>query len=144
MEAKIDKLLGENVAPLTTDRVIAQVATEKGFADAKVLTPQINEYLKKFSPKWRSKPELIRDAVIYARGMKATEVRAKGNQKGEINRKLGSTHRPAGPQGSGAPKKGAIQLTPMQKAAAKNMPGGEAEYSRILAQKNKNGAFVVE
>jgi hypothetical protein len=134
LEQKLMSALGDKVNPVATDRAIDVVAGIKGFADARVLKPAINKFLAKFDAAQRSSPDLIKDAVIWARGMKASESVARAAKGAERNKTIAGAARPASPGGKGTGK-APVTLNAAQKSAAMRLPGGEAEYRKLLDRK---------
>lgn len=112
------------------DAVISELAQRKEYADIRSYTPGINEYLKRFSPQYHGREEILQDAYWYAkgRGMKTALKRAQNS--GERNRRIAGEGRPAG-SGGGSSDNGSqpLKLTNVEMSAWESF--GKKEFPNI-------------
>ena len=114
----------------------------KGYEDAMRYPKFVEQFLSKYKPEHHANPELLKMAVVYARGMASKANVQRARVEAERGRRISGVARPSSPGSSaGASRKpGAPALRPLstaQKQAAAMMPGGEAEYRKWMAKNNR-------
>lgn len=137
----IERKFEERLSAFESEKVLETVSADPSFSDAKTLKTEVQTYLKKFAPADRSDPELVKDAIIYARGLKSKAAIARAAKGQERNKHITGAARPASPNGGGNTAQAV--LSSAQKQAASMLPGGEAEYRKIQAAAKKNGGPAV-
>lgn len=111
---------------------ISSLSKDPQFADAPKYRKDIDTFLEKFDAKEQSNPELLKMAVIYARGLNAKKREAGIRSDGERNRHINGAARPAS-SSSGTRSK----VTPLfgnQKVVAAMM-NGDAEYNKFRGRR---------
>ncbi len=119
---------------------LRSLGQQPGFNDAARYAKDVDEFLSHYDVKHHSNPELLKRAVIYARGknMKSTVQRAA--QGAERNRRIAGVARPAGSAGPiGKGMVGKRQLSAIERSAARAAGMSDDEYlkhkgaKRVLA-----------
>jgi hypothetical protein len=136
----LEQKFEERLSGYESERVLDQVASDPAFSDAKTMTKEINAFLSKYSPADRRDPALVKDAVIYSRGLRSKANVARAAAGKDRNKHITGAARPASPGGAGKPK--LRVLSPTQRQAASMLPGGEKQYNEILDKKAASGGRV--
>ena len=117
------------------------LSSDPEFNDAKKYSKEINQYLEKIDPRYHSNPDVLKDAVIWARGLNyKRSVQNVRNEK-EINKRISGIARPASSSVSrGSKGKTSASLTTLEKSAADavNMP-----YEEYAALKGKGRVIAL-
>lgn len=128
--------IDEKFAGIEKDGAIRSIASEKGFSDAVRYSKEINQYLQKFNPKFHSNPQILRDAVIYARGLNASKNLQRANNDAERNRRIAGTARPSSPGATGGVRRpGTPGLTRDQRDVAAKFGMTDSEYSGLIKKR---------
>lgn len=130
---KIMEMFDSRFAKYEMTESLTDLTKETGFNDAIRYKKDVTTYLSRYEPKYWTNPQLLKDAVIYARGLNANSNIQKVRTDNERNRVVIGRARPSSPavgQRRGSP----IALTASQKEAASHMPGGEPEYRKFMGK----------
>lgn len=111
----------------------------KGFEDASRYQKGIDTFLSKYQPKYHSNPELLKMAVVYARGLARSGDVRRAQVSTERNKRIGGPARPSSPgSSSGAARKpGAAQrpLSQSQREVMQKFGMTEKEYRGSLEKR---------
>lgn len=134
--AEFDKRMGG----FEKSSALQSLAKDPKFSDAPKYAKDVDEFIKDYPAQHHSNPELLKRAVIYARGLNIGKTVSKVRNEGERNRTITGAGKPNSPNGGIRNK--VVPLTPIQKKYADSM-GGEAEYRKYMNGKS-NGAVLIE
>ncbi len=130
--AKMD----ERFAKFEKGDAIRALSQEKGFNDISRYQKDIDEFLGRYHPKHHSNPELLKQAVFYARGKNMNSAVRRAAVGAERNRKIAGVARPAsatGPQGKNGVVKRA--LTPIERSAARAAGMSDEAYLKAKSER---------
>lgn len=119
------------LAPIMVSEAVRQISREKGYGDAVALRPGIDKYLSKFPVQHHANPDLLRMAVVYARGLAAQTNVRKARNANERNLKIAGAGRPGAGGGGTAPRSAAPRLTATQSDVARKFNMSDAEYAKL-------------
>jgi len=124
-------------AAINKTTALQALSQEKGFTDAPRYRKEIDQFLSKFDPKVHSNPQLLKDAVIYARGLAASGNIQRARNDGERNRRIAGAARPSSPNANGGARKPAAtpSLTREQRDAASKFGMSDAEYAGLMKKR---------
>lgn len=134
---KLKDYVDQQFASLQKDAALSNVAKEAGITDVARLKPGIDEFLKDFDPRHHNNPALLKKAAIYARGLQSQKDIRTVRNSDEKNRQVVNRLKPGRSEGGSAGNPGQKGLTEQQREVAAMLPGGEAEYMKIKANKNR-------
>ncbi len=117
--AKLDKVEG-----------IRGISKEKGFEDATRYQKEIDQYLSRYHPKHHSNPQLLKDAVIYARGLNASKNIQRVRTDQDRNKKIAGPARPSSP--NGGKRVPTVALNASQRDVATKFGMSETEYQKLM------------
>lgn len=83
----------------------SSLASDPEYSDANKYSAEIDEYLNKVDPRYRTNPTVLRDAVIWARGKNMKGAISKVRDEKDRNKKIAGVARPSAPS-TGKPKTG--------------------------------------
>ncbi len=109
----------------------------KEFPDINRLKNGMDEFLADFDPKHHNNPNLLRRAAIYARGLASQSDMKRVRTTDEKNRQVAGRIKTGTQEGSRTPSAGQKPLSSSQREAASMLPGGEAEYNKIKANRSR-------
>jgi hypothetical protein len=118
---------------------LKEISQEKGFTDAMRYRKGIDQFLSKYDPKHHSNPELLRMAVVYARGLDRSASVQRARNDGERNRRIAGPARPSSPGNGRSGRPGLPALNATQKEVAAKFGMSDAEYA---AQLKKRGTPI--
>lgn len=109
---------------------MGQLAKDPEFSDASKYPKEVDQYLAKVDPRFHSNVDVLKDAVIWARGMNYKKnVQTIQNDK-EKNKRIAGVARPAAGGGSKGSGK-SVSLTALEKSAAAATGMSESEYASL-------------
>lgn len=115
----------------------ARANMSKEFPDINRLKEGMDEFLADFDPKHHNNPTLLRRAAIYARGLASPADMKKARGADEKNRQVVNRLKTGTQEGTRTPSAGQKPLRSDQREAAAMLPGGEAEYNKIKANRSR-------
>jgi hypothetical protein len=115
----------------------ARANMSKEFPDINRLKAGMDEFLADFDPKHHNNPNLLRRAAIYARGLASQGDIKRVRTSDEKNRQVAGRIKTGTQEGSRTPSSAQKPLSSSQREAASMLPGGEAEYNKIKANKSR-------
>lgn len=131
MRAYIDS----KFAKYEKQEALNEIATDPEYADALKYQKEVNQYLERVDPKYHSEKSVLKDAVIYARGLNYKNGIQKVRNEREVNKRIAGSARPAGSGGSkGNVSTKTVTLTELQKSAAAATGMSEKEYASLLGK----------
>ena len=136
---KVMDVLDARMSKYELSDSLNSLSKEQGFQDANRYKNDITKYLSRYETKHWTNPQLLKDAVIYSRGLNANANVQKARNESERNRVVAGKARPSAP-GGGQRRVSLPALTSEQREAAAMMPGGEQQYRQF---KNK-GRVTIE
>lgn len=129
LRTEFRQMFQQEVGGFKKDSAISRLAKEPGFADAPSLRTGIDKFLEKFDASHHSNPDLLKTAVIFARGLKSASNVTRARTTDEKNRKVMTRLKTGRPE-VGVRTKSSKPLSEMERQAAEIM-GDEAEYSKF-------------
>lgn len=128
--------MDERFAKFEKGDALRTLSQEKGFNDISRYQKDIDDFLGRYHPKHHSNPDLLKQAVFYARGKNMPSAVKRAATGAERNRKISGIARPAsaaGPQG----KNGALKraLTPIERSAARAANMSDQAYLEAKSQR---------
>lgn len=130
--------LDERLAKFEKSDRIREISRQPGFSDASRYQKDIDEFLSSYHPRHHSNEDLIKRAVIYARGKNMKSSISKARNESERNRKISGQVKPP-TSGANVKKASPAALTPMQRNMARNAGMSEDEYAKL---KTKRSVFA--
>jgi len=118
---------------------LRQVARDPEFSDGLKFEKDVQKYLSRVDPRYRSNPDVIKDAIIYSRGLNYKKTVSTVRNENEKNRKIAGPARPAAP-GGGMKGKGSVPLTPIEHQAREAVGWTEEQYRDAKKMKGKGKA----
>lgn len=99
-------------ASIEKEGALRTLSRTKGFEDAQRYPKGIEHFLQKYDPKYHSNPELLKQAVVYARGLAASRNIQRVRVEKERHRTISGAARPASPgNGAGATRRPGAGVT---------------------------------
>lgn len=129
----LQRHIDQRFAKLDRQEALSSLAKDPEFADANKYPNDVNKYLEKVDPRFHSDPMVLKDAVIWSRGMNFKNGVQKVRDEKEINKRISGVARPASSGGGKSPSK-SVTLTPIQKSAARAAGWSEDEYAKQLGK----------
>lgn len=122
--------LDQRLAKFEKSDALRSLSSEKGFTDAPRYQKDVDEFLSHYDPRAWSNPELLRRAVIYARGKNMNKNVSQARNESERNRKIAGPGRPA-PAGNAMRRTVSKPLNPIQRDVASKFGLSESEYAKL-------------
>lgn len=129
---KIKDEMDARFAKYEMNDALGDLVKEQGFNDAVRYKKDVTAYLSRYETKHWTNPQLLKDAVIYARGLNANANVQKARTDSQRNVVVAGKGRPASP-GGGQRRSNPVPLTKEQKEAAEMM-GSESEYRKFMSK----------
>ena len=130
MQRQFAATIDAKISKLERHELLESLSKEKGFEDALKYKADVGELLNDYGPQHQSNPEILKKAVLFARGKNMGSTIRKIQNGKEKNRRISGVARPSSPSYS-EPKGGKVELTPIQKSAARSVGMSEEEYASI-------------
>jgi hypothetical protein len=132
---KLTEYIDSRFAKLEVGDTIQAVSKEALYTDAPRYQKEIREFIQDYDPKHWSNPELIKRAVIYARGLNANANLQKVRTDTEKNKKIAGPARPSSP--SGGIKRTTMPALNGAHREAANLMGSEGEYNKFRTRPSR-------
>lgn len=137
----IQHIMGEmdkRFAKFEKESALEVLSQNPQFRDIKSYKAGIDEFLNNFPVENHANPKLLEMAAIYARGKKAPEQMKQYTEGTERNKKVIMNNKMASPSSGGKSASTSMQLTPLERSAAKAYGVSEKEYVRLRDEAKKN------
>jgi len=127
----MQRMIDQRFAKLDRQETMSNLSKNPEFADANKYSKEVEQYLQKVDPRFHSNEEVLKDAVIWARGINYKKSVQNVRNEKEINKRVAGVARPAAGGFKSGGSKSAPTLTALEKSAADATNTSYAEYAAM-------------
>jgi hypothetical protein len=133
----IEKVINQRFARIDRKEAIQGMASNPEFSDANKYQKEMDQYLEKVDPRYHANPEVLKDALIWARGMNYKKTVQNVRNEREVNKRISGVARPS-TGGAKSSSKSTPALTALEKSAADAVGMSYSDY----AASRSNGRII--